>query len=74
MLEPTNAAAKTIDKLTKENAGYEQQLITIQAWIDENNSIINELDAIATWQEVVVEEPLVVEELAPVSENPGMLN
>ena len=74
MLNPTNAAARTINKLTKENAGYEQQLITIQKWIDDNESIILELEPIATWEEVVVEEPAVVEELAPVSDNPGMLN
>lgn len=73
MLVPTNSAAKTIDKLNRENAGYLQQIETFNTWIAENDSIIADMEPIATWEEVE-ETPVVVEEgTAPVTDNPGML-
>lgn len=75
MLVPTNAAAETIDKLTRENYGYTQQINTFTEWVADNERIITELTPIATWEEIV-DEPLPVDPgdgLAPVSEFPGMI-
>lgn len=73
MLVPTNSAAKTIEKLTNENVGYEQQIVTLTSWVEENNTIIADMQDIATWEEVIDPVPVVEEGTAPVSDNPGML-
>jgi hypothetical protein len=58
MLIPTNAPAQAIVKMQQENFGYQSQIDSVTKFMDENNQIIEELQKLATWDEIEdVEEP-----------------
>jgi hypothetical protein len=58
MLIPTNAPAQAIIKMQQENFGYQSQIDSVTKFINENNQIIEDLQKLATWDEVEdVEEP-----------------
>ena len=63
MLVPTNAPAETIVKMQRENFGYESQIESLTKFLEDNNRLIEELEPLATWDEIeYVEEP---EDTAP---------
>lgn len=52
MLIPTNATAEAIVKMQQQNFGYQSQIETLTALLEDNERLILELSPDATWQEV----------------------
>jgi len=52
MLVPTNATAEAIEKMQQQNFGYQSQLDTLTALLEDNERLILELSPAATWEEV----------------------
>lgn len=76
MLIPTNAPAETIVKMQQENFGYQSQIESLSKFLEKNNRLIEELEPLATWQEVEdidTTDNEIEDGLAPVSEFPGMI-
>ena len=76
MRVPTNAPAEAIVQMEKQNFGYESQIETVTNLLEQNKRIIEDLEELATWDEVEeidTTDNEIEDGLAPVSEFPGMI-
>jgi hypothetical protein len=76
MRVPTNAPAEAIVQMEKQNFGYESQIETVTDLLEQNKRIIEDLEELATWDEVEeidTTDNEIEDGLAPVSEFPGMI-
>jgi hypothetical protein len=76
MRVPTNAPAEAIVQMEKQNFGYESQIETMTDLLEQNKRIIEDLEELATWDEVEeidTTDNEIEDGLAPVSEFPGMI-
>lgn len=70
MLKPTNSAAEQIVALRSINGDIDTQIASLQASQARNLETVTAFEEIATWEEVADETPVVVEEPAPVVQEP----
>lgn len=70
MLKPTNSAAEQIVSMRSINSDIDIQIASLQASQQRNLDTISAFEEIATWEEVADETPVVVEDVAPVIEEP----
>lgn len=76
MLIPTNAPAEAIVKMQQENFGYQSQIDSLTSFVENNNRLIEELQPLATWDEVAdvdTTDNQIEDGYAPISDFPGMI-